>query len=58
MFGNNWYVTDLWTDFAFKFIDQALTARSRSFSIWRTMRLIFPLMAPAERSRNDRGKYK
>ena len=58
VFGQHWYSTFLWTDFALKFIDEA-RASSRPFFLYLPHNAPhFPLMAPQELVAKHRGKYK
>jgi len=54
----NWYSTDLWTQFGLKFIDEALTAKKPVFLYLAHNAPHFPLQAPAEDIAKFRGKYK
>jgi len=53
-----WYTTDLWTDFAIKFVDEALTAKKPFYLHLCYNAPHFPLQAPAEDIAKFRGKYK
>jgi arylsulfatase len=39
----NWYTTDLWTDFAIRFIDEARAEKKAVLSLSRTQRAAFPV---------------
>ena len=58
MFGENWYATNLFTDFGLKFIDEARKANKPFFLYLPYNAPHFPLMAPAELIAKYRGKYK
>ena len=49
VFGDNWYATDLWTDFGLRFIDDARKANKPFFLYLPYNAPHFPLMAPAHR---------
>ncbi len=53
-----WYATDLWTDFAIKFVDEALAAKKPFYLHLCHNAPHFPLQAPAEDIAKFRGKYK
>ena len=54
----DWYSTDLWTDFGIKFIDEAQAAK-RPFLLYLAHNSPhFPLQAPPEEIARFRGKYK
>lgn len=55
---DEWYVTDLWTDFGIRFIDEALAARKPFFLYLAHIAPHFPLQAPVEDIAKFRGKYK
>ncbi|MEI8372850.1 MAG: arylsulfatase [Planctomycetota bacterium] len=55
---DNWYATDLWTDFAIKFVDEALAAKKPFYLHLCHNAPHFPLQAPAEDIAKFRGKYK
>ena len=52
-----WYATDLWTDFAIKFVDEALAAKKPFYLHLCHNAPHFPLQAPAEDIAKFRGKY-
>ncbi len=54
---NDWYVTDLWTDFAIKSVDEALAARKPFYLHLCHNAPHFPLQAPPEDIAKFRGKY-
>ena len=56
--GQDWYTTDLWTDFGIKFIDEALATRQPFFLYLAHNAPHFPLQAPAADIAKFRGKYK
>ena len=58
VFGDNWYATDLWTNFGLRFIDDARQANKPFFLYLPNNAPHFPLMAPAEEIAKYRGKYK
>jgi arylsulfatase len=53
----NWYTTDLWTDFALRFIDESLPTKKPFFLYLAHNAPHFPLQAPAEEIAKFRGKY-
>ena len=53
----NWYTTDLWTDFALRFIDESLPTKKPFFMYLAHNAPHFPLQAPAEDIARFRGKY-
>jgi arylsulfatase len=53
----NWYSTDLWTDFAIQFIDEALAAKKPFYLHLCHNAPHFPLQAPAEDIAKFRGQY-
>ena len=53
-----WYSTDLWTDFGIRFIDEALAAKKPFYLHLCYNAPHFPLQAPAEDIAKFRGKYK
>src|SRR5204863_378540 len=55
---DEWYSTDLWTDFGVKFIDEARAAKQPFFLYVAHNAPHFPLQAPAEEIAKFRGKYK
>jgi arylsulfatase len=57
IFGQNWYSTYLWTDFALKFIDDARSANKPFFLYLPHNAPHFPLMAPPELIARHRGQY-
>lgn len=54
----NWYSTDLWTDYAIKFIDEGREAKKPIFLYLAYNAPHFPLQAPADEIARFRGKYK
>jgi arylsulfatase A-like enzyme len=58
VFGQTWYSTFLWTDFALKFVDEARAASKPFFLYLPHNAPHFPLMAPQELIAKHRGKYK
>jgi arylsulfatase A-like enzyme len=58
MFGDEWYSTDLWTDWGMKFIDEARAEKKPFFLYLAQCAPHFPLMAPDEEIAKYRGKYK
>ncbi len=54
----DWYSTDLWTDFGIQFIDQALTAKKPFFLYLAHNAPHFPLQAPDADIATFRGKYR
>jgi arylsulfatase A-like enzyme len=58
VFGDNWYATDLWTDFGLRFVDDARKADKPFFLYLPYNAPHFPLMAPADLIAHHRGKYK
>jgi len=54
----NWYSTDLWTDYGIKFIDEAIAAKKPFYLHLCHNAPHFPLQAPAEDIAKFRGKYK
>lgn len=54
----DWYATDLWTDFGIKFVDEALAARKPFFLYIPHVAPHFPLQAPQDDIARWRGKYK
>ena len=58
VFGNDWYATDLWTDFGLRFIDDARQAKKPFFLYLAYNAPHFPLMAPADLIARNRGRYK
>jgi arylsulfatase A-like enzyme len=54
---DQWYSTDLWTDFGVKFIDEALAAKKPFFLYLAHNAPHFPLQAPPEDIAKFRGKY-
>jgi arylsulfatase A-like enzyme len=56
-FGENWYSTDLWTDFALRFIDEARADKKPFFLYQAHNAPHFPLMAAPEDIARFRGKY-
>jgi len=55
---DDWYSTDLWTDFGIKFIDAALAAKKPFFLYLAHNAPHFPLQAPPAEIAKWRGKYK
>ncbi len=55
---DEWYSTDLWTDFGIKFIGEALEAKKPFFLYLAYNAPHFPLQAPQEEIAKYRGKYK
>ena len=53
-----WYSTDLWTDFGIRFIDEARAAKKPFFLYLAHNAPHFPLQAPPEDIARFRGKYK
>jgi arylsulfatase A-like enzyme len=58
IFGQHWYATYLWTDFALKFIDDARSASKPFFLYLPHNAPHFPLMAPEELIARHRGRYR
>jgi arylsulfatase len=54
----NWYTTDLWTDYAVKFIDEGRATKKPIFVYLAYNAPHFPLQAPADEIAQFRGKYK
>jgi len=54
----NWYSTDLWTDYGIRFIDEARTEKKPFFFYLAHNAPHFPLQAPKEDIERFRGKYK
>ncbi|MEI7900577.1 MAG: arylsulfatase [bacterium] len=54
----DWYIPDLWTDFAIKFVDEALAAKKPFYLHLCHNAPHFPLQAPPEDIARFRGKYK
>ena len=54
----DWYVTDLWTDFAIRFVDEALAAKKPFYLHLCHNAPHFPLQAPPEDIAKFRGTYK
>lgn len=54
---DQWYSTDLWTDFGIKFIDEAVAAKKPFFLYLAHNAPHFPLQAPPEDIARFRGKY-
>ena len=54
----DWYTTDLFTDYALKFMDEACTAQKPFFLYLAYNAPHFPLQAPAADIAKYRGKYK
>jgi len=55
---DDWYVTDLWTDFGIKFIDEARAAKQPFYLHLCHIAPHFPLQAPQDEIAKFRGKYK
>ena len=55
---DQWYSTDLWTDFGIKFIDEALAAQKPFYLHLCHNAPHFPLQAPLDEIAKFRGKYK
>jgi arylsulfatase len=55
---DEWYSTDLWTDFGIKFIDEALAAKKPFYLHLCHNAPHFPLQAPQDEIAKFRGKYK
>lgn len=55
---DEWYATDLWTDFAIKFVDEALAAKKPFYLHLCHNAPHFPLQAPPKDIAKFRGKYK
>jgi len=55
---DEWYSTDLWTDFGIRFIDEARAAKKPFFLYLAHNAPHFPLQAPPEDIARFRGKYK
>jgi len=55
---DDWYSTDLWTDFAIKFMDEALAAKKTFYLHLCHNAPHFPLQAPPEDIARFRGKYR
>ncbi len=53
-----WYTTDLWTDYGVKFIDDALAEKKPFFLYLAHNAPHFPLQAPADEIAKFRGRYK
>jgi arylsulfatase A-like enzyme len=53
----NWYTTDLWTDWAIKFIDEGRAAKKPWFVYLAYNAPHFPLQAPQDEIAKFRGKY-
>lgn len=57
MFGDDWYGTDLITDWGIKFIDEALAEQKPFFFYLAHSAVHFPLMVPPKDVKRHRGKY-
>ena len=57
VFGEDWYSTDLFTDWALKFVDEARAEKKPFFLYVAQGTVHFPLRAPAETIAKYRGKY-
>jgi arylsulfatase A-like enzyme len=55
---DQWYATDLWTDFGIRFIGEARAAKKPFFLYLAYNAPHFPLQAPPEEIATFRGKYK
>jgi len=55
---DQWYSTDLWTDFGLKFMDEALAAKKPFFLYLAYNAPHFPLQAPLAEIAKFRGKYR
>lgn len=55
---DDWYSTDLWTDFGVKFIDEAISAKKPFFLYLAHNAPHFPLQAPQDEIAKYRGRYK
>jgi arylsulfatase len=55
---DDWYSTDLWTDFGIKFIDEALAAKQPFYLHLCHNAPHFPLQAPQDEIAKFRGQYK
>lgn len=55
---DEWYSTDLWTDFGIKFIDEALAVKKPFFLYLAHNAPHFPLQAPQDEIAKFRGKFK
>jgi arylsulfatase len=56
-FGQDWYSTDLFTDWGLKFVDEAQAEKKPFFLYIAQGAVHFPLRAPAEDIQRNRGKY-
>jgi arylsulfatase len=54
----NWYVTDLWTTYSLKFIDEAIQEEKPFMLYLPHIAPHFPLQAPADEIEQFRGNYK
>ncbi|GGB83624.1 arylsulfatase [Dyadobacter sediminis] len=54
----NWYTTDLWTDFGLRFIDEGIAAKKPFMLYLAHNAPHFPLQAPEEDIARFRGKYR
>jgi arylsulfatase A-like enzyme len=54
---DQWYSTDLWTDYSIKFIDEAVTAKKPFFLYLAHNAPHFPLQVPQDEIAKFRGKY-
>jgi arylsulfatase A-like enzyme len=57
IFGQQWYSTDLWTQWGLKFVDEAIDAEQPFFLYLAHCAPHFPLMAPQPAIKRFRGKY-
>jgi arylsulfatase len=55
---SNWYTTDLYTDYAIKFVDEGIAAKKPFFLYLPYNAPHFPLEAPLDEIAKFRGKYK
>ncbi|RDV27982.1 arylsulfatase [Alteromonas aestuariivivens] len=55
--GDNWYGTDLWTDWGIRFIQQARQSQQPFFLYLAHVAPHFPVMAPQETIEKYRGKF-
>ncbi len=55
---DQWYSTDLWTDFSIKFIDEAVMAKKPFFLYLAHNAPHFPLQVPQDEIAKFRGKYR
>ena len=57
VFGNDWYSTDLFTEWGLKFVDEARAEKKPFFLYIAQGAVHFPLRAPAETIAKYRGRY-